>query len=720
MKKSIFLFTFIIISRLGLLADEGMWIPMLLQSMNESEMKTMGMRISAEDIYSINKSSLKDAIVLFGGGCTAEIVSNQGLIFTNHHCGYGSIQRHSSIEFDYLTNGFWAKNNSEELPNKGLTVTLLIRMEDVTAKILNGVKQNMTEAEKQSVIDKNIEIVSKEAVKGTHYQAKIKPFYYGNQYYMFINETFKDIRLVGAPPSNIGKFGGDTDNWMWPRHTGDFSVFRIYSAPDGSPADYSKNNVPYKPKRSLEISLKGYNKGDFTFVFGYPGTTEQFTTSHGVELKTKYENPIEIDLCQKRLDVMKSYMEKSPAIRIQFAAKVAGIANGWKKSIGQNRGIKRLNAIEKKQQFEAQFNVWANQTPERKAKYGDLINSFEQTYSKMKPYQLSYNYFVEAAYSIDILKFAYSFRALVEKSKSKETTKESLKQLTEQLITSSENWLKSYNSDIDKNIMGMLLTEYYTKHDRNFQPEILKIFGDKYKGDYTKATNDFFNTSIFTTKVRLIDFLKNYSKKKSKKIENDPIYQLATGTISYYRDNIMDKLVDFEAKLDSLYRIYTTAQFEMQPNRRFYPDANLTLRVTYGKVNDYYPYDGIKYNYFTTLDGIMEKENPEIYDYVVENRLKTLWSNKDYGQYADKDGTMHVAFIATNHTTGGNSGSPVLNAYGQLIGINFDRNWEGTMSDLMYDPSQCRNISLDIRYCLFIIDKFADAKWLINEMNIVK
>ncbi len=719
MKRFVLLLAFFLVTRFSLLADEGMWLPILLQAMNEKEMQTMGMRISAEDIYSVNKSSLKDAIVLFGGGCTAEIVSNQGLILTNHHCGFGNIQQHSSLEHDYLTNGFWAGSKSEELPNKGLTVTLLIRMEDVTTQVLQGVTATMSEAMRDAQIEKNIEKISKEATKGTHYNAVIKPFYYGNKFYMFINETFKDIRLVGAPPSNIGKFGGDTDNWMWPRHTGDFSIFRIYTAPDGSPAEYSKENIPYVPKRSLEISIDGYQKGDFTFVFGYPGTTKQFTTSHGIALKTEFENPIAISMRDKRLEIIKQYMDADPAIRIQYAAKAAGISNAWKKWIGENKGIKRLNGVEKKREFEKQFNRWAK-TPEHQNQYGNLITSFEEVYTKMKPYQLSYTYFSEAAYTIEMLRFTLNFRNLVEVSQKPDVTKEKLENITKKLITTSEEWHKNYRPEIDKKIMVYLLSEYYSKHDRKFQPEILLQVGDQYKGDFNKVITEYYNTSIFANKDKLSSFLKGYSKGKFTKITNDPFYKLAVGCVDYYRNTIQTPLITFDNQLDSLYRIYTTAIFEMMPNKRFYPDANLTLRVAYGFVNDYEPADGVKYNYFTTLEGIMEKENPEIYDYVVEPKLKTLYNNKDYGRYADKDGKMHVAFIATNHTTGGNSGSPVLNADGQLIGINFDRAWEGTMSDLMYDPSQCRNITLDIRYCLFIIEKYAGAKWLIDEMNIVK
>ncbi len=717
MKQIFFIITFSLLLKTYTRADEGMWIPLYLQSLNETEMKSMGMRISAEDIYSINKSSLKDAILLFGRGCTAELVSGEGLILTNHHCGYGNIQSHSSIENDYLTTGFWAKNKNEELPNKGLTVTLLIRIEDVTQKILNGVKNNMTEQERNEIIESNIKKTSKEATKGTHYTATIKPFYYGNQYFMFVNETFKDVRLVGAPPSNIGKFGGDTDNWMWPRHTGDFSLFRVYTAPDGSPAEYSKENIPYKPKKFLEISLKGYKKGDFTFVFGYPGSTEQFTTSHGVELKTKFQNPIAIQMRQNRIEIIKKYSDNNSQIRINYAAKVAGIANGWKKWIGENKGIKRLNTINNKQVLENKFQIWANENNVRKEKYGTLINSFNQIYNDMKPYQLSATYFFEAAYSLDIFKFALSFKNLIVRSKTSQT--EIDKDMISKLITNSDSWFKSNDIIINKETAIKLLSSYYKNHSREWQPEILLSIGDKYKGDFNLAMNQIFKNSIFTDKERLIKFLTEYKSKNYTIIENDIIYQLATGTQNYYIEKIKEQYSSFDYKLDSLYRIYVSALFEIMPNKRFYPDANLTLRVAYGNIDDYEPFDGVKYNYYSTLEGIIEKENPDIYDYVVEEKLKNLWKNKDYGIYADQNGKLPIAFIATNHTTGGNSGSPVLNADGQLIGINFDRNWEGTMSDLNYHPDYCRNISLDIRYCLFIIDKYAQAKWLINEMKIV-
>ena len=718
MKKIIISIAFIILAQSFMRADEGMWIPMLLKKQNEKEMQANGMRISADDIYNINNASLKDAIVLFGRGCTGEIVSDKGLMLTNHHCGYGNIQQHSSLEFNYLEKGFWAMSLDEELPNKGLTATILIRMEDVTNDVLNGVTNKMTEKERTELIDKNIEKISKEAVKGTHYTAVIKPFYYGNQYFMYINEVFKDVRLVGAPPSNIGKFGGDTDNWMWPRHTGDFAVFRIYTGPDGKPAEFSKENIPYKPKKHLTISTKGYDKGDFTFVFGYPGRTEQFLTSQAVALKTVYENPIAIQMREERLNIIKKYMDSDPLIRIQYTAKAATIANGWKKWIGENRGIKRLNTISEKQILEEKFNTWANSTPERKAEYGNLMAEFKKVYDEATPYYVSYKYFSEAAFPIEAIRYALGFRNLVALAEKKESTEEAVQAVAKSLLEAAKSHFKGYQQAIDKESFAIVTKLYFKQHDSKFQPKALKDIAQKYKNNFDKAAEDMFSKSFFSSEEKMLNLLQNFKKKDVKKITKDPIFAYAIETINHYREEIFPAMIAAEEKIEGLYRLYTKGLMEMMPDKRFYPDANMTLRVTYGKVDDYFPRDGVRYHYFTTLEGIMEKENPEIYDYIVEEKLKQLWKNKDYGQYVDKDGTMHVAFIASNHTTGGNSGSPVLNADGHLIGINFDRNWEGTMSDVHYDPDQCRNISIDIRYCLFIIDKLAGAKHLIEEMTL--
>ena len=735
------------------MADEGMWLPYLLKQLNEKDMQSKGLRISADDIYSINQGSLKDAIVLFGGGCTGEIVSNQGLLLTNHHCGYSLVQAHSSLENDYLSKGFWAMSKEEELPNQGLTVTLLVSMKDVTQEVLNGVSETMTEKERNEKIKENSKIIIEKAIEGTHYKGVIKPIYNENQYLLFVNEVFEDIRLVGAPPSNIGKFGGDTDNWMYPRHTGDFSVFRIYVGKDGKPAPYSKENVPYTPKKHLSISLKGIEPEDFTFVFGYPGTTQQFLTSWGVELIQKQQNPIAIDLRTKRLDVIKKYMNDDPLTRIQYSAKAASISNGWKKWIGENKGLIRLNTIENKQKLETEFTDWVSKDENRKQMYGDILSQYEQLYTE-KIAKLSWesSYFREGFYSVEIVRFVGQMVAMIETANRDMVDKENKFKDIVNLNRQKEQvagFFKNYNPNLDKEIFVLLMQEYYNNVYRSHPPlkknskllekyksineQIVKdsVFFERdstyryiYVPSYTYNTealaNQIFAKSIFLQKDKLLKILESGNIKAIASLKNDILFRFVEPEYNHYQTYIQPKLQEIEKQIKQLDRLWTKALMEMQSEKTFYPDANLTLRVAYGKIEGYNPRDAVSYNYCTTIEGIMEKEDPNVYDYKVEPKLKQLYATKDYGRYASKTGEMPVAFVATNHTTGGNSGSPVLNADGHLIGINFDRCWEGTMSDIHYDPNQCRNISVDIRYCLFIIDKFAGAKHLVDEMTIVE
>ena len=709
MKRLLLSFAIILTSAMAF-AGEGMWIPMLLQY-NEKEMQEMGMRITADDIYSINHSSLKDAIVLFGGGCTGEIVSDYGLLLTNHHCGYDYIQQHSSVEHDYLTDGFWAMDRSQELPCPGLTVIFLREMRDVTAQVLNEVTSEMTEAKRQATINENIKKIIAEVEKETKYKASVKPFFLGNEYYLLLNEEYTDVRLVGCPPSNIGKFGGDTDNWVWPRHTGDFSVFRVYAGKDGHPADYSADNVPYKPAKHLEISLKGADEGDFAFVFGYPARTSEYLPAIAVNQEANVIDPIAVDLRGKILDIYNTYQEKDKKVRIQYASKHAGLGNGWKKWMGVTEGINHFHGVEKKQAYEKDFMEWCNASRQRYPYIG-LLNAFEKKYQELEPYRVAYTYLSNAGLNIELIDFAGSFGRLSRVTK--ETPQEDIDDMVASLKNATKAFFKDYHQPIDEEVAKSMLTEYL-KQPADFRPGFLNEIKD-----VDSYVNELFSNSMFVNEEKVNEFLDGFKANKAKKLQKDPAMKAYQSIIDFYRNDVNPKMAPINKAIDSLQRIYMKGQMMMEPERRFSPDANFTLRVTYGKVEGFKPQDGKTFRHFTTLEGIMEKENPDIYDYVVEPKLKELYNNKDYGRYADKDGTMHVAFTASVHTTGGNSGSPILNADGRLLGLNFDRCWEGTMSDLVYDPDICRNISVDIRYVLFIIDKFAGAKNLIAEMDIVE
>ena len=718
MRKKIFLFlfSFIFVFNFENKADEGMWIPMLLKKYNIEDMKKKGFKLTAEDIYSVNQICMKDAVMIFGGGCTGELISDEGLLITNHHCGYGQIQKHSSLKNDYLTDGFWAMSREEELANPNLNVTFLVRIEDLTERILKDVDDNLNEKERQEKIASNIAFAEAEAREGTNYKAKVKSFFYGNEYYLFVSEVYKDVRLVGAPPSAIGKFGGDTDNWMWPRHTGDFSIFRIYADKDNKPAEYSADNVPYKPKKHFPISLKGVEKGDFTMVFGYPGRTEEYLTSFAIASKINTLNPSKINIRQKKIDIMLEAMNKDRKVRIQYASKHAGTSNAWKKWIGEKRGLERLNAIGKKKKLEKQFSLWAKDQSLKI--YSELLPRYEKIYEELTTYSLASDYFYEAGYSLDIIRFVTKFKSF--KSINKNTPEAEIKSKIFKLNSSIKSFFKDYDKETDKKIFTEILKIYYKNTKKNFRPDIFNIVEKKFKGDINKYADYFYKKSIFVDQKKLRKFLDKFKASKLKKLKKDPSYQMTESLIDFYVEKIAGKLKELELEVLKLNRFYLDGLQKMQKDKIFYPDANFTLRVAYGNVDTYSPKDGIKYKHYTTLDGIIEKDNPEIYDYDVPDKLKELYKNKDYGKYADKNGNMRVCFTASNHTTGGNSGSPVINGNGELIGVNFDRNWEGTMSDIMYDPDQCRNITLDIRYALFIIDKFAGASHLIQEMTLIE
>lgn len=699
-------------------ADEGMWLPMLLKQLNETDMQKNGLKLSAEAIYSINQSCLKDAIVQFDGGCTAEVISDKGLILTNHHCGYGQIQEHSTVQNDLLTNGFWAMKQSEELPNPNLTVTFIIRMEDVTAKVLASLTDTMSDATRNKKIAEAIQSIQKEAMKDSRYGAFIRPFYYGNEYYMFITETFKDIRLVGAPPSSIGKFGGDTDNWMWPRHTGDFSMFRIYANKNNEPAEYSVDNVPYKPKYHLTVSMKGVEKDDFTMVYGFPGRTSEYLSSFAVDMIMNVTDPEKVKIRDARLAIMESEMKTSADIRIKYSAKYAGLANSYKKWKGEVNGLKKLDAINKKRLFEQEFQKKVNASNESKAMYGKLFGDFEKKYKDFSALSKQRDYFAEGILGIEAVSNAFSFTDVIDALNAGKKPEEIQKEI-DKLKASTKVFFKDYNASTDQKIAAALLKLYSTDIDKSNQSEVFKEIEKKFKGDFAAYAEETYRKSIFVSESSMNEAIEKIGK-SYKKIQKDPVYQLMQGCYSYFAKNVRPQYSALDEQITKLNRLYMKGMRELITDKKYYPDANSTLRVAYGKVGGYYPRDGVFYDYYTTLDGLMEKENPLVDEFTVSPRLKELYQKKDYGQYADKNGELRIAFCASNHTTGGNSGSPVLNGDGQLIGTNFDRDWEGTMSDIMYDPNQVRNIVLDVRYTLFVIDKYAGAGYLLNEMTLVK
>jgi len=701
------------------IADEGMWLPMLVGK-NINEMQKMGFKLTADDIYSVNQSSLKDAIVQFGGGCTAELISAEGLIITNHHCGFSRIQAHSSVEHDYLSNGFWAMNKQEELPNPGLTVRFLVRMEDVSAQVLNGVTKEMAEVDRRKVLFANIkEISTKVEAEGVGYKAVIRPMYYGNEYYLFLYEEFSDVRLVGAPPESIGKFGGDTDNWVWPRHTGDFSLFRIYADKNNKPAAYSAENVPYKPKRYLPISMKGINEGDFTLVYGFPGRTQQFLTSHAVELLINQSNPHKINLRNTRLSIFNHYMDANDTIRIQYASKHAGVANAWKKWIGETIGLRRLDAVSQKRELENMFTAWANKSPELQKQYGDLLPTFKRLYDELTPLSLISDYRSEAVYAVELVNFASRFDKVIAEAVKSPRDAEKFESAKNSLINYARGFYKDFEINVDVEVFASMMKSYYEQVSSSYHPDFLAKLHQNYQGNWMQMAGDLYSQTVFSDSVRVFTLLSEMDSVNARHFQSDNIYNVYAQFELLYKDKVEARLTEINDSLDILYRTYVDGLMKMQPDKRFFPDANSTLRFTYGKVEGFEPKDGVVYNYYTTIDGIIEKSTQAgVPDYVPPRKLVELYEKKDFGQYA-VNGTVPVAFIGTNHTTGGNSGSPVIDANGYLIGINFDRCWESTMSDVMFDPNYCRNIALDIRYTLFVIDKFAGAGHLLKEMNIV-
>lgn len=720
-------------------ADEGMWLPMFVERLNYVDMQKAGLQLSAEEIYSINQSSMKDAIVGLSGSpapngyfCTAEVVSDKGLLFTNHHCAYDVIQKHSSVEHDYLTDGFWARDLSEELPNEGLTASFLIKMADITDSVFSVVNPEMDAAERSAAIRNKSSELRKAYSEDGKYHVVVKSFFEGNEYYLFVYEVFRDVRLVGAPPSAVGKFGGDTDNWMWPRHTGDFAVLRVYSAPDGSPADYSTENIPLKPKHHLPISLDGVKKDDYAMIWGFPGSTDRYLTSFGVQFNLEAQYPAIIDLFGKKLETWKSFMDADPKVKIQYASKHAVTANTWKYLIGQTRGLKRLDVQGKKEMLENDFTTWVNADATRTELYGKVLEDIQNAYASMSESisPMLYNN-IAGLGGAEIIGFAMGFSSLKEllkpipkselpkdkemAAKMKAERQEQITKTIEGLREEINEHFKDYHAPADERILAVMLTEYYKQVPEAMQAALVQQMHKKYKGDFDRYAADLFAKSVFAKESSVQAMLNNPSLKT---LNNDPAMQLADAFLA----KTMEASGGFratQASMGEAKRLFVKGLREMQPDKVFYPDANSTMRMTYGSVQDYYPADAVHYDFITTDKGILEKEDPSNDEFIVPAKLKSLIEKKDFGPYGE-DGNLVICFLSTNDITGGNSGSPVINGKGELIGIAFDGNWEAMSGDIAFETELQRTINVDIRYVLFIIDKYAGATNLIDELTIRK
>ena len=716
MKKSfVTLLAFLLVLNLSTKADEGMWLPSLIGKLNIQKMNSIGCKMTAEQIYSINQSSLKDAVVaLDRGSCTAEIVSADGLLLTNHHCGFGEIQAHSSVEHDYLRDGFWALKHEDELSNPGKTVTFLIRMEDVTDQVLQNVTDQMDDQTRLSKVRDAASKIEKEAKGETTYETRVRSLFESNKYYLFVTETFKDIRLVGTPPQSIGKFGGETDNWMWPRHTGDFSMFRVYCSPDGKPAEYSKDNVPYHPKSFLPISLKGVEKNDFAIVMGYPGTTTRYRTSNEVKYTMDVVNTARITVREAKLNIIRDYMATSQKARIQYASKFARSSNYYKYSIGQNKGLVALNVIGKKQAIEQTFLKWVNETPERKAKYGSALDSINAAF-KNQDQKIAFQYAREALLSgAEIFAFAAESSSLYQALKGSDKVK--INAAAEELRKALGEYFKDYDANTDMKLVGSLLKLYAIKVNPRYIPGVFQIIGSKYKGNFDEYAQKMFQKTIFADQAKMESFL---NKPSTKALDKDMAF-VAMRSIFETLNLISQDLSKTTANLDKARRLFVAGLNEMNSDKAVYPDANSTMRLTYGVVDGYFPHDATYYDYFTTLKGYDEKGIAGDVDFDFPQRLIDLYKAKDYGQYGDKDGTLHTCFTTNNDITGGNSGSPVINGNGELIGIAFDGNWEAMSGDVAFEPELQKCINVDIRFVLWTIDKYAGAGHLVKEMKLIR
>ena len=712
MKKLLIACLLLALGAPSLKADEGMWLLPYLEKLNIRDMKAKGFKLSAKDIYNLNGDAIKDAIVIFGNGCTGEIVSDRGLLLTNHHCGFDAIQSHSSVEHDYLKNGFWAMSDQEEIPTPGLTVTFIRRISDVSDRILPQLSDTLSEKDREAKVAEIVERIKKETeLDNEHQEVEIQDFFGGNQYLMFVKEIFKDVRLVGAPPSSIGKFGGDTDNWMWPRHTGDFSVFRVYSDRDGQPAEYSKDNVPYAAPAHLTVSLRGYKPGSFAMIIGFPGSTERYKTSYEIDYTLGTDNPNRIFIRGERQKLMMEDMLASDEVRIQYASKYAMSSNYWKNSIGMNKGLANLKVIDRKREEEAAFAAWVAQDAKRKEVYGDVLNLLEKGYTSSSEYKKISTYLGEAFLSgAEIVKLARMIQSVDVKG----STPEEIDIFLEDNIKS---FFKDYDASLDRKVLAAMMKIVKERVPAENLPDIYKKVDKKYKGDYEKYAADVFKKTSILSYDNIASMLKD--PKKYAKLKKDPAAELSL--------SVLISLFELQQLTgDSYYdiakgeRLYFAGLKEMHPEKAFASDANFTMRVSYGSIGGYRPYDAAWYDYYTTQKGIFEKENPESDEFWVQPEILNLIRSKDFGQYANKDGELQLCFLSNNDITGGNSGSPVFDKNARLIGLAFDGNWEAMSGDIAFEPDLQRTISVDIRYVLYMIDKWGKCPRLIEELKLVK
>lgn len=695
-------------------AKEGMWLPPTLKG-REKDMQQMGLEIPVDMLYNENGTSINNAIVLFGKGCTGEVISSKGLVLTNHHCGYGTVQGLSSKDADYFANGFWAMDAKGELPCPGLTVTFIRKLENVSDRILFDIPDTMADTKREEIITGRIKALEKGFRYTTGFDAVIKPYFNGNQYWVIITETYSDIRLVGFPPNGIGQFGGDTDNWMWPRHTGDFSMFRIYASKDNKPAAYSKNNKPYTTKNFLTINAGGYKEGDFTMVYGFPGTTQEYISSYQLQQINEIIDPIRIAARTKKLQVWTKHMTNSRDVFLKYTSKRASVANGWKKWQGEVRGLALNNVSEKKQAFEHDFQGWANDNDSLPYASDVLSHILANTTTANNALRAEV-YLQETVNGIELLQQAATLDKMLTVLKSP-IQKDKLRDTFAKLAATTNSFYKNFDLQTDKELFTVLMAMYVNNSNGLLPLEISERLA-YYGNDYNKWADDLYSSSILLSEEKLAEFANSASKKDINRIITDPAWVIYSAIMDFRKENTTPIIANFNKKMNYYNRLYMKAQMTMDNNKMFYPDANLTLRLTYGKIKGLDPDGAAPYSFQTNLNEVIAKNNPEVEEFNVPSKLINLHQNKDYGRWA-VNGTVPVAFIASNHTSGGNSGSPVLNGKGQLIGTNFDRVWEGTMSDLYFDPNLCRNISLDIRYTLFIIEKFGNAGWLLKEMKIV-